>query len=228
MSWLTWKDYRLNRMVFIVALLLLIAPHVMAAVLSMRGVGSDMGQGWPVWVHNFLMSGMTSLVLVQLAAAFIGGNAIACERLDRSAEFLATLPVSRGRKIASKLLVTLVLLALVWLPNFVILGLVVGTHPQPQFFHLLGPFLGTVAVIGLTFFSVAWFFSSLLESPTFSICAGLIVPILIAAGIASAARLLEVEVSGDFFRWWFCGSCLVTSAAAFPAGTLYFLRRVEP
>jgi ABC-type transport system involved in multi-copper enzyme maturation permease subunit len=228
MNWLIWKDYRLNRLVFILAVLLLIAPHVMATVLTLRGMGNDMGQDWPVWVHNFMMASLVSLAFVQLAVAFVGGNAIACERQDRSAEFLATLPVSRGRKLASKLLVTLALLALVWLPNLMILGLAIGKHPLPEMTGLVMRCLGTVAVIGFTFFCVAWCFSSLLDSPTFSVCAGLMVPMVVGIGIAASAGLFEVQLSGDVFRGWFCGLCLAISAATFPAGTLYYLRRVEP
>ena len=36
-----------------------------------------------------------------------------------------------------------------------------------------------IAITGLTFFCVAWFFSSILTSPTISIVAGLITPLII-------------------------------------------------
>ena len=89
--------------------------------------------------------------------------------------------------------------------------------------------LGTIAVTGLTFFCVAWLFSCLLESPTFSVCAGLIVPLVVMTGIFWVLYLLDVrpEESAVVLGWYW-GLCLAISVASFSAGTLYYLRRVEP
>ena len=62
--------------------------------------------------------------------ALLGGNSIAGERVDRSAEFLAYLPVSRGRILASKLLVALAAVPLIWLPNLVILAITGAVEPR--------------------------------------------------------------------------------------------------
>ena len=134
----------------------------------------------------FLVSSLYSLALLQLAFALLGGNSIAGERIDRSAEFLAYLPVSRGRLLASKLLVALAAVPLVWLPNLVVLAIVWRFTPlasDPREFYIFQWVLGTIAITGLTFFCVAWLFSCMLQSPTFSVCAGLIVPLLVVTGI---------------------------------------------
>ena len=103
MKWLIWKDYRLNRLIFITALAFLVGPHLLAAILIWYGAEPPNARGL-----FFAGSTLYSLAFLQLAFALLGGNSIAGERMDRSAEFLAYLPVSRGRILASKLLVALV------------------------------------------------------------------------------------------------------------------------
>ncbi len=178
----------------------------------------------------FMGSSFYSLGLLQLAFALLGGNSIAGERIDRSAQFLAYLPVSRGRILASKLLVALAAVPLVWLPNLVVLAIAWAFAPAHFTSDVdLLSVLGTIAVTGLTFFCVAWLFSCLLESPTFSVCAGLIVPLLVMTGIFWVLYLLDVrpEESAVVLGWYW-GLCLAISVASFSAGTLYYLRRVEP
>ena len=46
-------------------------------------------------------------MISQLSIALIGGNAISGERVDRSAEFLYSLPIARRKLLASKLLFAL-------------------------------------------------------------------------------------------------------------------------
>ena len=179
-----------------------------------------------------MISSFYSLGLLQVAMALLGGNSIAGERVDRSAEFLAYLPVSRGRILASKFLVALAAVPLIWLPNLVVLVIAYALLPpfhSAREAYLISTF-GTIAVTGLTFFCVAWLFSCMLRSPTFSACAGLFVPLLVATGISWVMYLLDFWRVGEgvWFLRWYWGLCLAISAASFPAGTLYYLRRVEP
>ena len=91
--------------------------------------------------------------------------------------------------------------------------------------------LGPVAITGLAFFAVAWLLSSLLESPTFSTCGGLITPLLIILALALVDDWLFVSNQTDWDPWifsLFCTICLVLAAASLMAGTWYYLRRVEP
>src|SRR5208282_1173833 len=124
MKWLLWKDFRVNRVVFIAALVLLIIPHALVAILIWRAVKQPDPAGL------FGPSSFYSLGLLQLVFALLGGNSIAGERFDRSAEFLAYLPVSRGRILASKLLVSLAAVPLVWLPNLAVLATAVACRPS--------------------------------------------------------------------------------------------------
>jgi ABC-type transport system involved in multi-copper enzyme maturation permease subunit len=225
MRWLVWKDFRLNRPIFIVALFMLIMPFALTAILNWRGVQyhvADYVMGW-IWCDA---------IMLQLAITVLGGNLIAGERNDRSAEFLAYLPVSPGRKLASKLLVALALILLAWLP--IVVSHWMYQHrfgPPTSGVHDTWPELGVVASIGLMCFSVAFLFSSFLESPTFSAFAGVAAPFLVFWSVWLLAYCLGPDIGRALEKWfpqlWF-GLCLAISAASFTGGTLYYLRRVEP
>jgi ABC-type transport system involved in multi-copper enzyme maturation permease subunit len=222
MKWLIWKDYRVNRLVFITALVLLVVPHALFAILIWCRMGPEH--------HNlnvFSESSICSLALLQLVLALLGGNSIAGERIDRSAEFLAYLPVSRGRILRSKLLMVLAAVPLVWLPNLIVLTIAFtsGSRRPPVELYR---WLSTIAITGLTLFCVAWLFSCILDSPTFSVCAGLIVPLLLAIAVLWVRDRTGGHTADELFLGWYWGLCLAISAASFMAGTLYYLRRIEP
>ncbi len=127
MRWLLWKDYRHNRLIVFTALALLLGPHLVGVgILTVgRWVKTDTRNGqavyWaPKWHDVLGGTSCYSLFICQLAAALIGGNAIAGERVDRSAEFLYSMPIRRSRLLASKLLLALAMAAAIWLVNALI------------------------------------------------------------------------------------------------------------
>ena len=63
---------------------------------------------------------MYSLALSQLTVALLGGNAIAGEAADCSAEFIAYLPLSRPRLLAGKLSLAFSAAVSIWGPNLLI------------------------------------------------------------------------------------------------------------
>jgi ABC-type transport system involved in multi-copper enzyme maturation permease subunit len=236
MTWLIWKDYRLNRVILWVALGLLVAPHLLAVYVTWRETApSASAPPLPPLAANLLRSGTASLVLLQLTMALVGGNAIACERADRSAEFLAYLPVARGRILVSKLLVVLGLIALIWLPNLVIMGIAVQYFPEQviaansqeavHLAELARNFLGGTAVAGLLCFTAAWLFSSFLDSPTFSIAAGLVAPALLMMGLGLVGEYVWAPAWSPTVAVLLS---LAVSTVSFTVGTIYYLRRVEP
>ena len=227
MKWLVWKEYRLNRVVLVVGATLLVVPHAVALALAWRDVGPSIG-GVSRLSANLLISGFYSLGISQLTLALLGGHVIACERADRSAEFVAYLPVSRARILAGKITLALLTAALIWGPNLLILRFV-GELPEESLEAdpTVCGVLGYIALTGFVFFSVGWLFSSMLESPTFSICAGLITPFLVLMGIQSLAWLFTFRL-GEIMEPWYRNTSLVLACACFVAGTWYYLRRVEP
>jgi ABC-type transport system involved in multi-copper enzyme maturation permease subunit len=230
MTWLVWKDFRLSRLVFIVAVVLFALPYAIPATVNWYQTGSFIPVVEGDTRKGLIVSSLWSLILLQLAVAFMGGSAFAGERMDRSAEFLACLPVSRGRIVASKLLVVLGLVAMIWIPNLVILSIAASSVQLTDTRFLVT--CGLIATTGLTFFCVAWLFSAILQSPAFSVCFGLLPPII--AGMAFAITM-DVKFHGDappqVLLWYhnlYHAICLSLSAVSFAGGTFYYLRRVEP
>lgn len=234
MNWLIWKEYRLNRLILIVGAVLVVAPYAVALVLAWRGAGPDASlDGSPVASRlsvNLVVAGVCALGLSQLTLALLGGNLIACERADRSAEFLAYLPISKSRILAGKAALTLATVALVWVPNLLILlGTTAGLPDalRVDFYETARELLLTIAVTGFVFFSVGWLMSSLLTSATFSICIGLITPYFVVLALAGLTYLLGY-LPEDVIGLWYRCTCLAIALACLVAGTWCYVRRVEP
>src|SRR5262245_42537586 len=110
MTGLLWKDYRLNRGLLILGLFGLAGVYVV-------GLAIEMSDTWPalpapkVWADALSSYGHMALSVLPFVAALLGGNAIACERADRSAHFLAYLPPTKTRILASKFIVAVCALA---------------------------------------------------------------------------------------------------------------------
>jgi len=240
MRWLLWKDYRHNRLILGTALFLLIVPYALALTraavwILVNGTPVTAPDVWDVWGQSFAVAGAWSLISLQVTLALFGGHAIAGERTDRSAEFLGSLPISRGRKLASKLWVALGLWLLVWAPNLAIQAVVWFGHgdvlPNVRLSQLADVPV-CIAVTGLTFFCVAWMFSAMLENATFSVGAGLATPLLAGMGVLWSERWLRDRrvsdlVDTQFMFVGYVGICLLLSIACFIVGTCYYLRRVE-
>jgi ABC-type transport system involved in multi-copper enzyme maturation permease subunit len=224
MTWLLWKDYRLNRLIVIVGLMLFVVPHAVALAAAWR---LYVVQGISRFSANLLFSSAYSAILSQLTVALLGGHAIACERVDRSAEFLAYLPVSRARILASKLIFALPIVAVVWVPNLLIYKLAAAELPTWRGTEAMWSGLGYAAITGATFFGVGWLLSSMLESPTFAVCGGLIAPLVVVIGLQFLGYALDYPLE-EFIKLWYPRVCLTLAAACFVAGTWHYLRRVEP
>ncbi len=85
MKSLLWREYRRNRLLMLSGAVLVALPYLIAFA-----------------VNDFYVMANWSLGLSNMMAALLGGNAIAGETADRSAEFLAYLPVSRLQRFFSK------------------------------------------------------------------------------------------------------------------------------
>jgi ABC-type transport system involved in multi-copper enzyme maturation permease subunit len=227
MKWLVWKEYRVQRLVLIVGAVLVLAPYfVVFGLFRFTPAGGSMA----AWCLGLLIAAAYSAAISQLTMALLGGNAIACERADRSAEFLAYLPVSRARILAGKLAVVLLAGASIWGPNLLVVWLTsagLGDLVEKSYFiRLVWSVAAGTAATGLVFFCVGWFLSSMLESPTFAVCGGLLTPVLILTVIQLVRWVLETPE--EVAKPWYLGTCLVLAPVCFVAGTWYYLRRVEP
>jgi ABC-type transport system involved in multi-copper enzyme maturation permease subunit len=233
MKWLLWKDYRQNRLVVFTGLFILFMPYLI-------GTGIGCGARWfhwfangravpwiPEWKAVFFAAAMYSILISQLTIALIGGNAIAGERVDRSAEFLHSLPISRRRIVASKLLLAFFILAAVWLINAPVIRYCAPPGLQFRGENEFLMCLKIATVSGIGFFGISWFLSSFLNSPTFAVAGGLVSPFLLAWSVGAVLYLCGVPID-DFMISWYATIYLIVAAGCFIAGTWYYLRRVEP
>ena len=239
MNWLLWKEYRVNRVIVIVGATILIAPHLVALFVAWwriaHGIDSPAEEQF---ARGMAASSIYSVIFSQLTLCLLGGHAIAGERADRSAEFLASLPISRTKIVAGKLGLAFLIAVSIWITNLLILwffipGLFSAAFLRADGFTGFHQLIAGTAVIGFLFFSVAWLFSSMWESSTFAVCMGLITPFALSLIVAASAWMLgypldeHVLLEKDLMRW-FWGICLVLAPLCLVSGTWYYLRRVEP
>lgn len=229
MKWLLWKDYRQNRLVVIAALCFLLVPHLLALCFSWTGA-SYASPTRSRWVENFTASSLYGFCIAQVVIALIGGNVIAGERVDRSAEFLASLPIARRRILVSKLLLALAIIAVIWLTDGLALcyamELLYQHHGVDQGAAI--EFFANAAITAMTFFCVAWCLSAFLSSAVIAVCGGLVAPLIAVSGPMFIAHLLGSPMQDFEPESWFLGICLTVSPICFVVGTWHYLRRVEP
>jgi len=224
MNWLIWREYRLNRLILIVGLGLLLLPYAIALMVLLWA------RFHPGVFQVFGFALLYSVILTQLTQALLGGNAIAGERNDRSAQFVAYLPLSRPRRLRAKLSVIAAATVVFWGANLLILLFVLGTAPEanPRFYDLIRNALPYSAITGLVFFGVAWLVSSLQSSPTFAVCGGLITPLVIIMGLHWGAWVTGPPTFDRFAAIAYAAICPIVAVVCFSIGTWYYLRRVEP
>lgn len=230
MNWLIWKEYRLNRLFLLFGGGALVIPYVVALGLASFGVGLEgISRGESPWAVNVGYANFLSVVFCQLVLGMLGGNAFAGERQDRSAEFLAYLPISRAKTVAAKAILALATTATIWIPNALIFLLVAVGPPDAargvdvgggDSYFLLAAF----PLTGFMLFASGWLWSSFVTYSAWAMLAGLFTLYAIAmADLAVACLVGDGEISG----WVYLGSCLVLPLPCLVAGTWYYLRRVE-
>jgi len=228
MKSLLWKDYRINRLLLIFGFVVCVGPWVIGIarnlLLEWRG-----GEAW--WAPEFWVTiyGI-SLTLSLFTFAMLGGNAVAAERADRSAEFLAYLPVSRGAVLASKSIIALGPTLLIWTVNLAALFIVAPaiTHVSAADIvaksdgrESLGLFAGlTVLLLGS-----GWFWSTVLNSH--GLATGMSFFTLAAVGMGFIGLEFGCGLE-NFLENWFVTTSLLVGISGYVGGCAYYLRRLEP
>ena len=169
----------------------------------------------------------TSIALSQITLAILGGNAIAGERADRSAEFIAYLPIRRRDLLLSKLswgLIATIVITSINLPLLVYW--LSSIDHSDQVVNSVFSFVTT----GICFYGVSLFFSSFQPTPTFAFAGGIITPLLIALGLQMVFYV--TGISEDQARSAlvpaYLAICLALAVVGTVLGSLIYLRRIEP
>jgi ABC-type transport system involved in multi-copper enzyme maturation permease subunit len=227
---LLWKDYRLNRGIVLMGVTLLLAPYATVAAVELHA-------HWPSlpsradWSGQLLSGSLISLILSQLTLVTLAGNAIAAERLDRSAEFLAYLPPSRRRILSSKLYLAILVTAVIWGVNVAIAEVVAPRQshaPAESPFNLMPWSMLAAATVML--FGAAWLGSAVLTSPAIATSLGIGATVAVPLLPLTTATLFGWPTlrGSDDIQHWSTIACLVFGIGSFLCGTALYLRRVEP
>jgi len=226
MKALLWKDFRFNGTVVIVGLALLFGPLIAAVAIKLV---EQLRYGEPIyWFDVLAKVGAVTLGVSLITLSFLGGNAFAGERADRSAEFMAYLPPTRRRKLASKVVFSLgggiIVVTFALLISYVLAPVLGDAEPGVVRFRsdTTSAMLPTAALL----FAAAWCASSFLSSPTYAVGIGCAVPWLLFLVLALIFYWGEIAESGLGF-WYRTIACSL-AVPAFVAGCTVYLRRIEP
>jgi ABC-type transport system involved in multi-copper enzyme maturation permease subunit len=213
MNWLLWREYRLNRWILALGAVGILAPLLIAAV----AFSTSDGEAFPKFLTMYICSNMSAAITVALLA----GNAVAGGRSDRSAEFLAYLPLSRWRTLASKLIFPLLITAVAWSLNLVFV--VSRIRPvEPVEFEFAAD-LRVFASVLLVTYSAGWLATQFLSSPTYAGIIGFVAPFVVA-GLVVAMPTVSL---GDMttLNGWVVLVDLSVALVCFCIGTWHYVRR---
>lgn len=217
------KDFYHQTSFMLAAAIFLVVPYLIAMVtLITIQMGAHPQENW---IQFFHAAGVVDIILCVVLIPFFTGNAIAGERADRSAEFLAYLPIKRKTAILSKAIVafgistffivlcTLVYYVLIYLSDL---------HPRAMQNVEVGIVVGSCVFM----FGVAWLVSTFAQSATYAAAAGMFVPISLGVVLI---LLNPMEAANRANLWMvYIIISLVMGPLCFIAGVMYYLRRVEP
>jgi ABC-type transport system involved in multi-copper enzyme maturation permease subunit len=224
MKALLWKDMRINGAVIAYALATSVGLFIALAVIN-QIVQWRTGCFYKEWPDLFVVAATLSLVLELATAVLLGGCAFASERADRTAEFMAYMPVSRGRIVASKALLALAVFAFIGIWDIGTVFSLERWHNLEEGNSIWKP-ISVFAAISWCMFGSAWFASSISRSHGLSAAVGILVPIGCAGAMMSLTKLM-----GWSENWLDRGMPIILAAlgtAGFVAGVRYYLWRVEP
>jgi ABC-type transport system involved in multi-copper enzyme maturation permease subunit len=222
---LTWREWRRDRPIVlsIVAIVPTIALLIVAQNMrDIRGdfTGNALRMFLEMAVHFALMLGV---VFVPVLAA----HAVAGERADRSARFVAALPVTRLCRLTAKVATLLGLVLLLWVPFLVWL-----VFQPPTFSPGPSGYFGMAVTLTLLTTALAWLLAAWLDTVVVAAGAAIFVPLAVWL-LLSTLRQIEWEDRKAFFELWIRPDyapsllTLLVAAACFAAGTAIYLQRTE-
>ena len=227
MNWVLWREYRLNRWILVLGAVSLVSPYV--AALLFLWTGSLFDGVVPSGSELFGGAVVFSFIASQLVLAILGGNSIAGERADRSAEFIAYLPVSRTQRLRAKWTVAVALLIVSWGVSSLVSGILMFRYPE--LVQYPGRFWGYVlaalclAATSLAVYGLCWLISSYTNNPALAVVGGVMTP---AIAILLAINTTVSESNILFWLITHAIVCLAVACLCLWTGTRHYLNRVEP
>jgi ABC-type transport system involved in multi-copper enzyme maturation permease subunit len=173
--------------------------------------------------NTYFVMGVFGIIIIVIMAAAYGGIAFAQERRDRSADFLALLPVTRSRIVASKLVAAFLPMAAMWALNTAFLVAAYLGGRRTAFTSDVPGMLCTYGAIFMLHFGVAWMLSTFLTSPAIATAIALAVTAFL--GLSFEHFSMQLRSMGAFY--WAIRMASV-GIACLIAGSIYYIKRIEP
>lgn len=224
---LIWKDLRVNRIPLVLAAALVVASYAAMAILAAIDPMAS-AQPWGRRLCTIILVGSIAChVSAQLSLAVLSGNLIAAERVDRSAEFLAYLPASRGMVLLAKGMLLAGVAIVLLLIHLGGIGLAASSGGLPSTAEAGFNLSSTVTIFAVGFCAsgIGWLASCFLSSNAAAILIAIAAPMFVAITVQLSALVIDrpESIPPIMFAAW-----LSVGVAGFLWGTRYYLQRVEP
>ena len=231
---LVWREWRRSRTILFVALGIIVALLLLvfsqpqtppeAAGGEIRVVGSMAVVGYfASWIAVHV-----SVFLLPMIAA----NSLAGERADRSAEFIAPLPVSRAVRLMAKVVLLAAVAIALWAPMLVVASLLRSSQLVKADDYRSGlELLGVIATFAILTTALAWLLAARIESAVIAAVMAIAIPV----AVPWAMFCLEAPflAPASFFGLWIDSDGIpqpltfFAAAAFFAAGSALYVRGLE-
>ena len=231
---LVWREWRRSRTMFFVALGIIVA--LLLLVFSQPQTPPETAGGKISVVDRMAVVGYFATWIAVHVSVFllpmIAANSLAGERADRSAEFIAPLPVSRSVRLMAKVVLLAAVAIALWAPVLLVAPLLGNSQLVKADDYRSGlELLGMIATFTLLATALAWLLAAWVESPVIAAVGAIAIPVAVPWVMFS----LQVPflAPASFFSLWFDSQgipqslTLLVAAAFFAAGSGLYVRRLE-
>lgn len=227
---LIWKDLRINRLPLLIAGFVLVAPYIVVGVAVTHMPLWEEATAASAWAVLLATGCHFSVMCSQPMLAILSGHLIAVERGDRSAEFLAYLPPSRGLVLFSKAVVLAGTFLTIWGLNLLLHTIAFWMSQDSDVAHDLTSHLTSLprfAAIGLLAAGAGWLASANVDNSGPAVALGLAAPAVLFGMLLATNSAFNSPNHLSFTAVYFM-LCPILAVVCFPIGTLNNLHRVEP
>jgi ABC-type transport system involved in multi-copper enzyme maturation permease subunit len=235
------KEWRLSRAILIGCLVTMVMPYVLNVANTWINPSRGANLEPRDYVDAVKFAAFASLAITVVLAAAFGGQTFAGERRERTAEFLAMLPVSREAIIASKLVVPAACLAALIGVHVLVLVACgkwaehIGLRRQDAQDAVYAAIFGVSYAVAV--FGIAWALSVFLRSAAIAATVTIGIGVGMFFGMmAWGERVHHFLIKREYVQSYneaitiavICATVALIGIVAIVGSSLHYRRRVEP